>query len=148
MLLWPSGLQADLGSAILNGLDEPSGTLYINTLTTEKNYSRARAERRLPTASHRGKKVNRVLNACHTEHRSLFTVSVPQGCYVSRITGITAFEVSVRKQPFLFRFQKHPSQAKIAKQSTHTENNSFKSILSLAGDTLTNLKRTNSITDM
>lgn len=98
------GLQAVLGSVILNRLDEMSGTLYIYMLTTEKKCSRAGTELRLPTALHRRKKVNRVLNACRTEHRSLFTVSVPQGCYVSRITGITAFEASVRKQPFLFRF--------------------------------------------
>lgn len=124
-----------------------SGILHINMLTTEKNGRRARAEPRLPTALHRGKEVNRVLNACHTQHRSLFTVSVPQGCSVSIITRITAFEVSGRKQSFFFRFQSHLSQSKTAKQNTHTKNNSFKGILSLAGKTLTNLERTNSITD-
>jgi len=112
MLLQLLGLQADLGWVILLRLDETSGTLYISVLTTETNCGRAGTELRLPTALHRGKKVNKVLNACHTEHRSLFTVSVPQG---HRITGITALEVSVRKQPFLFRFQSHSSQMKIAK---------------------------------
>lgn len=100
-IFWPTSI---LGSVILNRLDEMSGTLYIYVLTTEKKCSKAGTELRLPTALHRGINVNRVLNACRTEHRSLFTVPVPQGCYVSRITGITAFEASVRKQPFLFRF--------------------------------------------
>lgn len=36
MLLWLFDLQADLGSVILNRLDETSGSLYINMLTTEK----------------------------------------------------------------------------------------------------------------
>lgn len=67
-------------------------------LTTERNCARARTELRFPTAFHRGKKVNRLLNACHTEHRSLFMVSVSQGCYVSKTAGITALEVSLRNQ--------------------------------------------------